>query len=128
MGKKIALVQWALSAARTAGVFLGQGPSSKVKTTSASRRKSCSLKCSKPKPGPPVVSISTTRATPSAFGFPLQDAVGGCATVVGIAAGSDVTSDVGAADVTCAATVVGAATAISFTTMTGAAGTVEAGS
>src|SRR5262249_10020839 len=36
---------------------------------SLSRRKSCCLKCSKPKPGPPVVSISTVRETPSAFGL-----------------------------------------------------------
>src|SRR5712691_5250400 len=68
MGKKIALVQCAASAASTAGVFLGHGPSSKVSTTSLSRRKSWLLKCSKPKPGPPVVSISTTRATPRVFG------------------------------------------------------------
>src|SRR4051812_30781595 len=69
IGKKIALVQCAASAASTAGVFLGHGPSSKVRTTSPSRRKSWLLKCSKPKPGPPVVSISTTRATPSALGL-----------------------------------------------------------
>src|SRR5262249_13265515 len=67
IGKKIALVQCAASAASTAGVFFGHGPSSKVSTTSPSRRKSCALKCSKPKPGPPVVSISTTRETPSAL-------------------------------------------------------------
>src|SRR5215475_12710451 len=69
IGKKIALVQCAASAASTAGVFFGQGPSSKVSTTSPSRRKSCALKCSKPKPGPPVVSISTTRETPKALGL-----------------------------------------------------------
>src|SRR6478609_2739406 len=69
IGKKMALVQCAWSAASTAGVFLGHGPSSKVSTTSPSRRKSWLLKCSKPKPGPPVVSISTTRATPIALGL-----------------------------------------------------------
>src|SRR5262249_2981726 len=69
MGKKIALVQCAASAASTAGVFFGQGPSSKVSTTSPSRKKSWLLKCSKPKPGPPVVSISTTRAIPKALGL-----------------------------------------------------------
>src|SRR5262245_29173538 len=69
MGKKIALVQCAASAASTGCVFLGQGPSSKVSTTSPSRRKSWLLKCSNPKPGPPVVSISTTRAIPRALGF-----------------------------------------------------------
>src|SRR5262249_60767351 len=67
IGKKFGLVQCAASAASTAGVFFGQGPSSKVSTTSPSRRKSWLLKCSKPKPGPPVVSISTTRATPKAL-------------------------------------------------------------
>src|SRR5438105_7829894 len=53
----------------TEGVFTGHGPSSKVRTTSLSRRKSSSLKCSKPKPGPPVVSISTVRPMPSALGL-----------------------------------------------------------
>src|SRR6266566_624793 len=72
MGKKIALVQCAAIAASTACVFFGQGPSSKVSTTSPSRRKSWFLKCSKPKPGPPVVSISTTREMPSALGLPGQ--------------------------------------------------------
>src|SRR5262245_11196422 len=69
IGKKIALVQCAASAASTAGVFFGHGPSSKVSTTSPSFRKSWLLKCSNPKPGPPVVSISTTRATPKALGL-----------------------------------------------------------
>src|SRR4029077_2633764 len=69
IGKKIALVQCAARAASTAGVLFGQGPSSKVSTTSPSRRKSWLLKCSKPKPGPPVVSISTTRETPKASGL-----------------------------------------------------------
>src|SRR5262249_39570630 len=69
MGKKIVLVPCAASAASTACVFLGHGPSSKVSTTSPSRKKSWLLKCSNPKPGPPVVSISTTRAIPRAFGF-----------------------------------------------------------
>src|SRR5258708_10548101 len=69
IGKKIALVQCAASAASCAGVFFGQGPSSKVSTTSPSRRKSWLLKCSKPKPGPPVVSTSTTREIPKALGL-----------------------------------------------------------
>src|SRR5258708_31715113 len=69
IGKKIALVQCAASAASTAEVFFGQGPSSNVSTTSPSRRKSWLLKCSNPKPGPPVVSISTTRAIPKALGL-----------------------------------------------------------
>src|SRR5262245_3526692 len=69
----MALVQCAASAASTAGVFFGQGPSSKVSTTSPSRRKSWLLKCSKPKPGPPVVSISTTRLIPRASGLPSHE-------------------------------------------------------
>src|SRR5436190_7427997 len=94
IGKKIALVQCAASAASTAGVFFGHGPSSKVSTTSPCRRKSWVLKCSKPKPGPPVVSISTTRPTPSALGLPGQEvpvaaaagAAGAAAGVAGVAA------------------------------------------
>src|SRR6516162_8654787 len=73
MGKKIALVQFAASACSTAGVFFGQGPSSKVSTISPSRRKSWALKCSKPNPGPPVVSISTTREIPIASGLSGHD-------------------------------------------------------
>src|SRR5262245_10947167 len=79
----MALVQCAASAASTAGVFFGQGPSSKVSTTSPSRRKSWLLKCSKPKPGPPVVSISTVRATPSALGLPGHEAAGAAAACGG---------------------------------------------
>ena len=63
------LVHWSASALSTAGVLTGHGPSSNVSTTSLSARKSSCLKCSKPKPGPPVVSISTTRLTPSASGL-----------------------------------------------------------
>src|SRR4051794_21503028 len=92
IGKKIALVQCAASAASTAWVFFGQGPSSKVSTTSPSRRKSWLLKCSKPNPGPPVVSISTVRDTPNALGFPghveavAAGAAGGAACAAGGAA------------------------------------------
>src|SRR5262245_31235203 len=93
MGKKVARVQCSASAFSTAGVLPCQGPSSNVSTTSRSRRKSCILKCSQPKPGPPVVSISTTRETPSAFGLPAQVAPGaaaggGAAARVGAAAGA----------------------------------------
>src|SRR5437763_15218284 len=69
MVKKMPVVHSSASAFNTAGVLTGQGPSSKVSTISLSVRKSSCLKCSKPKPGPPVVSISTTRATPSASGL-----------------------------------------------------------
>jgi len=68
-GEEDRLGACAASAASTAGVFFGQGPSSKVSTTSPSRRKSWLLKCSNPKPGPPVVSISTTREIPKALGL-----------------------------------------------------------
>src|SRR5580704_8546683 len=82
IGKNTALVQLAASAASTSTVLCGQGPSSKVSTTSPGCRKSYCLKCSKPKPGPPVVSISTTREMPSASGWPGQ------LTGVGAAAGA----------------------------------------
>ena len=52
IGKNSALAHRPASALSTAGVLLGDGPSSKVKTTSPSRRKSYALKCSNPKPGP----------------------------------------------------------------------------
>src|SRR5215469_10857634 len=69
IGKKTALVHCAASAANTSCVLCGQGPSSKVSTTSPGCRKSYCLKCSKPNPGPPVVSISTVREMPSALGL-----------------------------------------------------------
>ena len=69
MGKNIALTQCSASASSTARVLTGQGPSSNVSTTSFSTRKSWALYCSKPKPGPPVVSTSTVRARPSALGL-----------------------------------------------------------
>src|ERR1700730_5979804 len=84
IGKNVALTQCEASAASTAGVLLGHGPSSKVSTTSLARRKSCSLKCSKPNPGPPVVSTSTMREVPSALGLLAQPAV----AAVGVAAGA----------------------------------------
>src|SRR3954454_14257102 len=68
------VVHSSASVLRTDGVLTGHGPSSKVSTTSLSRRKSSCLKCSKPKPGPPVVSISTVRDTPSASGTSHFDA------------------------------------------------------
>src|SRR4051812_3715400 len=90
IGKNTALVHCAASAARTAGVLRGQGPSSKVSTTSPGRRKSWLLRCSKPKPGPPVVSTSTTRDTPSASGLAQLDAAllaAGGVNAAGAAAG-----------------------------------------
>src|SRR5215218_7009792 len=79
MGKKVARTQWSASTFSTAGVLPCQGPSSNVSTTSPARRKSCILKCSQPKPGPPVVSILTTRVTPSALGLAAQVAAGAVA-------------------------------------------------
>src|SRR5579864_7483411 len=69
ISKNVALAHWSVSALSTAGVLSGHGPSSNVNTTSCSRRKSYCLKCSKPKAGPPLVSISTTRAKPMAPGL-----------------------------------------------------------
>src|SRR5215469_5846512 len=88
IGKKTALVHWPASAARTSSVLRGQGPSSKVSTTSPGCRKSYCLKCSNPKPGPPVVSISTVREIPSASLLPGQSTglAGGGA---GVAAGTE---------------------------------------
>ena len=44
-----------------------------IRRSSCSCRKSWDLKCSKPNPGPPVVSISTTREIPIASGLPGQE-------------------------------------------------------
>ena len=95
ISKNVAFRHSSASAFRTAGVLPGQGPSSKVRTTSLSRRKSYCLKCSKPKPGPPVVSISTMRVKPMPLGLShggmavAEGARLGCAEVVlGAAAGA----------------------------------------
>src|SRR5579862_9060697 len=89
ISKNVALRQLSLNALSTAGVFTGHGPSSKVSTTSPVRRKSYCLKCSKPKPGPPVVSISMVRATPSALGL-VQRADAAIGGAIGTEAGSGV--------------------------------------
>src|SRR5471032_3378132 len=81
------VVHWSASDFNTEGVLTGHGPSSKVSTTSLSRRKSSCLKCSKPNPGPPVVSISTVRAIPSASGF-AQGAFATAGAGVGAGAGA----------------------------------------
>src|SRR3954465_6564943 len=91
------VVHWSASAFSTAGVFSGQGPSSKVSTTSLSRRKSRSLKCSKPKPGPPVVSISTVRPTPSALGL-VQAGLAGAAAAFGAGAAGGAAAGAGAGE------------------------------
>src|SRR5713226_4488754 len=107
IGKNTALVHSSASALSTRGVFTGHGPSSKVSTTSLSVRKSSCLKCSKPKPVPPVVSISTTRLTPSASG--VAHAVFGCDAAAGlraaagraeIATATETTGDTGATSAT----------------------------
>jgi hypothetical protein len=93
------------------------------------------LKCSKPKPGPPVVSISTTRETPSASGLAQLDAAllatggvnaagaaaGDGVTVAGIAAGAP-----GACARTGAATRSTAGVVTSVTVALGAGGAVVA--
>src|SRR5271154_3465210 len=90
ISKNVALEQLSVSALSTIGVLSGQGPSSKVSTTSFSRRKSYCLKCSVPKAGPPVVSISTVRDRPSAFGLAQVDpAFAGIAAGPCAAAGGD---------------------------------------
>src|SRR4051812_41906722 len=122
IGKNTALVHCAASAASTAGVLRGQGPSSKVSTTSPARRKSMLLKCSKPKPGPPVVSISTTRATPSASGFPGQAAFATGGGPAGAAAGA------GAAGAGAAACAKACGAAVGAAGATTAAGAARAGS
>src|SRR5260221_13110666 len=96
------VVHSSASAFSTAGVFNGHGPSSKVSTTSLSRRKSSCLKCSKPKPGPPVVSISTVRPTPSAFGL-LHAALAGCAAAAAAARAGAGAAAAGAAAAACGA-------------------------
>ena len=86
ISKKVAFRHSSVSALSTAGVLPGQGPSSKVRTTSLSRKKSYCLKCSKPKPGPPVVSISTMRAKPMPPGL----SQGGMAEAAGAGLGCGV--------------------------------------
>src|SRR5450631_189274 len=87
MVKKMPVVHSSASVFSTEGVLSGHGPSSNVSTTSLSRRKSSCLKCSKPNPGPPVVSISTTRAIPSALGF-AQGIFAGAGAAAGKGAGA----------------------------------------
>src|SRR6266404_601360 len=89
------VVHSSASALSTAAVLAGHGPSSKVSTTSLSLRKSSSLKCSKPKPGPPVVSISTVRATPRALVL-VQGALVGAAAAAGTGAGCGAAAPAGA--------------------------------
>src|SRR3989440_7599588 len=74
-------------------LFFGQGPSSKVSTTSPSRRKSWLLKCSNPKPGPPVVSISTTRLIPRALGLPAHEDTASTGATAGGGASAVITAE-----------------------------------
>src|SRR3978361_1567102 len=109
------VVHSSASVLSTEGVLTGHGPSSKVSTTSLSVRKSSCLKCSKPKPGPPVVSISTTRLTPSASGLAQVILLGGTTGGVwGIAA-------VTATSSRCAAACAGSRSAGAAATVCGAA-------
>src|SRR5208283_3749261 len=98
-----------------------QGPSSKVSTTSLSARKSSCLKCSKPKPGPLVVSISTTRLTPSASGLAQAVFAGDtAAALAGILAGM-------AAVTSTSSRVTGLAAAVAAGRAAGAAATAGTG-
>src|SRR5262249_40676178 len=125
--KNVALTHWSASALSTIGVVRSQGPSSKVSTTSLFRRKSCCLKCSKPKPGPPVVSISTVRETPKASGLSQRGAAtrgggGGAAAGAGADAGTRARAGGGAAaGAGAAAAGAGAAAASAGGVATGAA-------
>ena len=75
---------------------------------SPSRRKSWDLKCSKPNPGPPVVSISTTREIPIASGLPGQEvATRGAAAGAGAGAAAGAAGTAGTCGETCAAATVG---------------------
>src|SRR6185312_1443430 len=85
--KNVALMQLSASVFRTFGVET-HGPSSKVSTTSPFFKKSWFLKCSKPKPGPPVVSISTVRDMPMASGLSHFAAAGAGAGAGGGGAGA----------------------------------------
>src|SRR5262245_18743117 len=85
-------MQWFASAASTAGVLLGQGPSSNVSTTSPGLRKSWVLKCSNPNPGPPVVSIWSVRVRPSPFGLAQATGCGAGGAGGGLAAGACATA------------------------------------
>src|SRR5215207_1117577 len=91
-GKNSPLVHSSASALSTAGV-VGHGPSSKVSTTSLSVRKSNCLYCRKPKPGPPVVSITTMRLTPSASGLAQAADRAGWAAGTGAGAGAGLESE-----------------------------------
>src|SRR5262245_414235 len=113
-------MQWRARAASTAGVLFGHGPSSNVSTTSPGLRKSWLLKCSKPKPGPPVVSICTGRASPRASGLPGQDTgggtgAGGTALAAGAATVAWATGGPSGAAWTDSAAAIGAAGAIVIT-------------
>src|ERR1700709_870302 len=91
IGKNTALVHSSASVFRTEGV-VGHGPSSNVSTTSLSVRKSSCLNCWNPKPGPPVVSTTTTRLTPSASGLAQVLLAGAGAGAAGLAESAAVTS------------------------------------
>src|SRR5260370_32829598 len=118
------MVHSSASALSTAGVLLGHGPSSKISTTSLSARKSSCLKCSKPKPGPPVVSISTTRLTPSASA--LAHAAFGCKRAAGRAGEGKAAEGLTVEDATVeGATVEGLAAIVAVTSISSAGARVD---
>src|SRR6476620_9979636 len=65
MAKNVARTHSSASAFKTA-LVVGHGPSSNVSTTSLSRRKSCCLKCSEPKPGSPDARTESVGAAKAA--------------------------------------------------------------
>src|SRR5580658_2851425 len=122
ISKNVALMQLSCSALSTIGVLSGHGPSSKVSTTSLSRRKSYCLKCSVPNAGPPVVSICTMRESPIALGLLHGGIVvdeAALAALAGAAAGAGAfwATSVGAAE---GGVAPGCATTVSEIWMTGA--------
>src|SRR5260221_14206884 len=72
--KKVALTHSWRSAVSTASVVPGQGPSSKVSTTSLGCSGSVARKCLRPTAGVVAGSTARTRAVPSAAGLPEQSA------------------------------------------------------
>jgi hypothetical protein len=76
IGKKTALVQWAASAASTAGIARPR-PVVEGEHDLARPQEIVALEMLEAEAGPPVVSISMVRATPSALALPAQAAGGG---------------------------------------------------
>src|SRR5262249_43311999 len=72
--KNVARTHSLLRASRTFGVVLGQGPSSKVRTTSLACNGNVDGNCLRPMRGMLLASIAMVRAVPSASGLPGHEA------------------------------------------------------